>query len=141
MPEAAWSVGLRMALYQRAFLNLGVNTGPMGLCWLNETTRYATCKMATPGVPQTTPESFRHLGFELFGRHTGARGATLRVRGLLSAGCPDRSHGLLPYLGKYSGKRGVPPPGHDRASGSIDRRERRTLLSNVRLFRVWRDAA
>jgi len=65
MPEAAWSVGLRMALYQRAFLNMGVNTGPMGLCWLNGATRYATLKMATPGVPQTTPESFRHLGFEL----------------------------------------------------------------------------
>jgi hypothetical protein len=64
MPEAAWSVGLRMALYQRAFLNLGVNTGPMGLCWLNEATRYATLKMASPGVPQTTLESFRSLGFE-----------------------------------------------------------------------------
>jgi len=65
MPEAAWSVRLRMALYQRAFLNLGVNTGPMGLCWLNETTRYATLKMAVAGVPQTTPESFRSLGFDI----------------------------------------------------------------------------
>src|SRR5262245_1590959 len=64
MPEAAWSVGLRMALYERAFLNMGVNTGPMGLCWLNETTRYVTLKMATPGVPQTTLEYFRVLGFE-----------------------------------------------------------------------------
>ena len=64
MPEAAWSVGLRMALYQRAFLNLGVNTGPMGLCWLNDTTRYATLKMATAGVPQTTLDYFRVLGFE-----------------------------------------------------------------------------
>ena len=65
MPEAAWNVGLRMALYQRAFLNMGVNTGPMGLCWLNETTRYATLKMAPPDVPQTTSESFRSLGFEM----------------------------------------------------------------------------
>ena len=64
MPEAAWSVGLRMALYQRAFLNLGVNTGPMGLCWLNDTTRYATLKMAPLGVPQTTLDYFRTLGFE-----------------------------------------------------------------------------
>jgi hypothetical protein len=65
MSEAAWNVGLRMALYQRAFLNMGVNNGPMGLCWLNETTRYATLKMAPAGVPQTTPESFRDLGFEM----------------------------------------------------------------------------
>jgi len=64
MPEAAWSVGLRMALYERAFLNIGVNTGPMGLCWLNDTTRYATLKMAAPGVPQTTLDYFRVLGFE-----------------------------------------------------------------------------
>jgi hypothetical protein len=64
LPEAAWNVGLRMALYQRAFLNMGVNTGPMGLCWLNATTRYATLKMATPDVPQTTLAYFRELGFE-----------------------------------------------------------------------------
>ena len=33
-----------MALYERAFLNLGVNNGPMGLAWLNEKVRYATLK-------------------------------------------------------------------------------------------------
>jgi len=64
MPEAAWNLGLRMALYEKAFVNMGVNTGPMGLCWLNETTRYATLKMAPSGVPQTTIDFFRHLGFE-----------------------------------------------------------------------------
>ena len=62
-PEAAWNVGLRMALYERAFVNLGVNTGPMGLCWLNSTTHYATFKMAVPGVPQTSLDYFRELGF------------------------------------------------------------------------------
>ena len=64
LPEAAWNVGLRMALYQRAYLNLGVNNGPMGLCWLNGTTPYATLKMAPAGVPQTTLEYFNTLGFE-----------------------------------------------------------------------------
>jgi len=64
LPEAAWNVGLRMALYQRAYLNLGVNNGPMGLCWLNRTTPYATLKMAPAGVPQTTLEYFNTLGFE-----------------------------------------------------------------------------
>lgn len=63
-PEAAWNVGLRMALYERAFFNIGVNTGPMGLCWLNANTRYATLKMAPPGVPQTSLDYFRQLGFE-----------------------------------------------------------------------------
>lgn len=64
-PEAAWNIGLRMALYERACLNMGVNTGPMGLCWLNETTRYASLKMAPAGVPQTELEFFRTLGFEI----------------------------------------------------------------------------
>jgi hypothetical protein len=62
-PEAAWHVGLRMALYERAYLNIGVNTGPMGLCWLNERTRYATLKMKAEGVPQMTPDNYRALGF------------------------------------------------------------------------------
>jgi hypothetical protein len=62
--EAAWNVGLRMALYERAYLCIGVNTGPMGLCWLNANTNYATLKMAPPDVPQTSLAFFRELGFE-----------------------------------------------------------------------------
>jgi hypothetical protein len=64
MPEAAWNLPIRMALYQRAWLNMGVNNGPMGLCWLNDRTRYVTVKMATPGVPQTALDYMRSLGFE-----------------------------------------------------------------------------
>jgi hypothetical protein len=62
--EAAMVVGLRMALYQRAYLNLGVNTGPMGLCWLNDQTRYITFKILTDAVPNTTAEYMEFLGFE-----------------------------------------------------------------------------
>ena len=62
--EAAMAVGLRMALYQRAYLNLGVNTGPMGLCWLNDQTRYITFKILTGAVPNTTAEYMKFLGFE-----------------------------------------------------------------------------
>lgn len=62
--EAAWNLGLRMALYERAYISMGVNTGPMGLCWLNARTRYATLKMAPAGVPQTSDAFFRKLGFE-----------------------------------------------------------------------------
>jgi hypothetical protein len=54
--EAAVALGLRMALYERAYLNLGVNNGPMGLCWLNDQTRYITFKMLSDAAPQTTPE-------------------------------------------------------------------------------------
>jgi hypothetical protein len=54
-----------MALYERAYLNLGINNGPMGLCWLNERTRYVTFKMLTEGVPQATSAYMASLGFEL----------------------------------------------------------------------------
>jgi len=63
-PETSWNLGLRMALYERAWLNLGVNNGPMGLCWLNDRTRYLTFKMVTPSVPQATSKAFVGLGFE-----------------------------------------------------------------------------
>lgn len=62
--EVSWDVGLRAALYERAWLNLGVNNGPMGLCWLNERTRYITFKMLTPDVPQSTLKYMRERGFE-----------------------------------------------------------------------------
>jgi hypothetical protein len=70
--EAALVLGLRMALYERAFLNLGVNNGPMGLCWLNERSRYVTFKILTETVPQATPEYMRHLGFEIGASLPGA---------------------------------------------------------------------
>lgn len=63
--EAALVLGLRIALYERAHLNLGVNNGPMGLCWLNRRTRYLTFKMLTPAAPNTSPEYMELLGFEL----------------------------------------------------------------------------
>lgn len=63
--EAAMMPGLRMALYERAYLNLGVNNGPMGLCWLNERTRYITFKILNGAAPQTSPEYMQFLGFEI----------------------------------------------------------------------------
>jgi hypothetical protein len=71
-PEAALNLGLRMALYESAHLNLGVNNGPMGLCWLNQRTRYITFKMLTDSAPQTTPEYMRHLGFDIGASLPGA---------------------------------------------------------------------
>jgi hypothetical protein len=63
--EAALAPGLRMALYQSAYLNLGVNNGPMGLCWLNAETRYITFKILNSGAPQTSPQYMKFLGFEI----------------------------------------------------------------------------
>lgn len=61
--EVSWNVGLRAALYERAWLNLGINNGPMGLCWLNERTRYITFKLTTPSVAQATEAFNRDRGF------------------------------------------------------------------------------
>lgn len=63
--EAAWNLGLRFGLYESAYVNLGVNNGPMGLCWLNDRTRYITFKMLSESVPQATTEYMQHLGFEI----------------------------------------------------------------------------
>src|SRR5262249_10825738 len=63
-PEAAWNVPLRMALYERAFINLGVNNGPMGLAWLNARVCYATLKIETVDVPQSSLSFIRSFGFE-----------------------------------------------------------------------------
>jgi hypothetical protein len=71
-PEAAATLGLRMALYERALINLGVNNGPMGLCWLNTRTRYITFKILTDSAPQTTDDYMRHLGFEIGASLPGA---------------------------------------------------------------------
>jgi hypothetical protein len=62
--EVAWNLGLRMALYERAWLNMGVNNGPMGLCWLNERTRYITFKLVTSSVMQASVAFIRSKGFE-----------------------------------------------------------------------------
>jgi hypothetical protein len=38
---ACWNVEIRMALYEAAWLNMGIMHGPMELCWYNEAVRYA----------------------------------------------------------------------------------------------------
>ena len=47
--EAAWHVHLRAALYEAAYLNLGINTGPMDLCSLNRSCRYIIYKQIVEG--------------------------------------------------------------------------------------------
>jgi hypothetical protein len=45
------NIQLRHALYETAYLNLGVNTGPMSLCWLNPVCRYITFKIIPEAYP------------------------------------------------------------------------------------------
>ena len=66
--EASWSVPLRLALYERSFLNLGVNNGPLLMAALGSSARLLVFKMITPSVPQTTEEFMRRLGFEVGGQ-------------------------------------------------------------------------
>jgi len=65
--EAAWNVGLRMAFYESAYLNLGVNCGPLLLCFFNPAIRCIMFKMVTQAVPQSTKSAMRGHGFELGG--------------------------------------------------------------------------
>lgn len=60
---ACWNLSLRAALYELAYLNLGVNTGPMALCWLNPRCRYITFKPSIKNVPHASIEVLIERGF------------------------------------------------------------------------------
>ncbi len=60
---ACWNLLLRSALYELAYLNLGVNTGPMSLCWLNSLCRYITFKTITENVPQASLKAMIDKGY------------------------------------------------------------------------------
>ena len=62
---ACWNLNLRGALYELAYLNLGVNTGPMSLCWFNSQCRYITFKTAVKNVREIPLEMLLEKGFVL----------------------------------------------------------------------------
>ncbi|HEV2263950.1 MAG TPA: hypothetical protein VGR79_05395 [Stellaceae bacterium] len=62
--EAAWSIGLRAALYEVAFMNMFVNCGPASLCILNPRTRYMLFKIIVPGIHLASEATLRDMGFE-----------------------------------------------------------------------------
>ena len=66
--EASWNVGLRMALYESSYLNLGVNNGPLFMCVMDSRTRLLVFKIITASVPQTTEEFMSQLGFKIGGQ-------------------------------------------------------------------------
>jgi hypothetical protein len=61
---ASWSVPLRMALYQRAFLSMATMHGPIELCCHNEACRYLVF-YAVNSAPLTSEEHLRGDGFEI----------------------------------------------------------------------------
>jgi hypothetical protein len=62
--EPAWNIALRSALYEAGFVNLGVNTGPMALNWLNRSCRYITYKMVVDEEPGATLDFQLSLGLD-----------------------------------------------------------------------------
>lgn len=60
---ACWNLNLRSALYELAYLNLGVNNGPMALCWLNPRCRYISFKTIIKDGPQAAIDVLVERGF------------------------------------------------------------------------------
>ncbi len=65
LPEAAWSLEFRTALYEASHANLGVNNGPMLLCLLTPLAKCLIFKMLSMVSDITTPAYLRtHAGLE-----------------------------------------------------------------------------
>jgi hypothetical protein len=62
LDAASYNAGLRMALYEMAYVNLAIMHGAMELCWFNEACRYVAF-MPVGTSPQTTPEFLAARGF------------------------------------------------------------------------------
>ncbi|HZT51890.1 MAG TPA: hypothetical protein VFA22_08155 [Stellaceae bacterium] len=60
---ACWNIGLRSALYESAWLNLGSSGGPLALCWFNPKARYIMFKIVVDDVPQATARFLEERGY------------------------------------------------------------------------------
>jgi hypothetical protein len=60
--EASLNVGFRTALYELAYLNLAVNTGPKVMLKLNRKTRYVTFKFVVDGEHSASAAHIESLG-------------------------------------------------------------------------------
>jgi len=77
--EAAWSIPLRAAFYEACYLNMGVNNGPMAICWLDSEVRYLTFKMVSSASSDTTSAAYRARGIEPYQPFSFARPAQQTV--------------------------------------------------------------
>lgn len=62
--DAALDVRLRAALYEQAWINLSVATGPMMLMWLNPACRWLVFKLLNLENFRSTPTPLRGMGIE-----------------------------------------------------------------------------
>jgi spore maturation protein CgeB len=62
---ACFDVDLRFALYEAAYLNMSVNTGPGVAAMLDKSVRYLMFKIVVPSVPHCTEEFLERNGFEI----------------------------------------------------------------------------
>ncbi len=63
-PEASVDVRLRLAIYERAYVNIGVNAGPMILAYFGDCALLQV-KLVTPTVPQASTETLTRHGFSV----------------------------------------------------------------------------
>jgi hypothetical protein len=61
---ASWNVEIRMALYEAAWLNMGIMNGPLELCWLNEKVRYLIF-LPVGTDPANSPDALTEHGYRL----------------------------------------------------------------------------
>lgn len=61
--QGCWNIELRAAIYEIAYLNLGINNGPLALCYLNKYCRYIMFKIINHEVPQVTIDALKTQGY------------------------------------------------------------------------------
>lgn len=63
--EPCWNLGLRMALYEKAYVNLFVSSGPAALAQVNMRVRYICMKMVVEESIQAIESVYRDRGLEI----------------------------------------------------------------------------
>lgn len=67
--EVSWNIGLRMALYEKSYLNLGVSNGPMILCLFNNKCKCIIYKFIPSSSIYTSTEFLLSAGLIPGGRY------------------------------------------------------------------------
>ena len=63
--EAAWNMMLRMALYERVYLNFFVTGGPLTLAFMNPQTSYIAMNALPEGSEITNKEAYKKIGYDV----------------------------------------------------------------------------
>lgn len=114
VPDAVHDVGCRLALYERATLNLGVNNGPSSLLTLMPHARFVIFKMFG-STPEASPLHFLRLGIDP-GRTLGFLGPGQDLVWEGDTYQTLRTH-VFAALGE-SGSVAVPPPRRPRPAAA-----------------------